>query len=46
MQLQEVLRKAAVAKSIETFGGAQQVLEMTVDYVKNRKQFGVPVGSF
>jgi len=43
---QEVLLKAAVAKSIEMFGGAQQVFEMTVVYVKNRKQFGVPVGSF
>ena len=46
VQLREVLRKAAVAKCIEMVGGAQPVLEMTVDYVKDRKQFGVPVGSF
>jgi alkylation response protein AidB-like acyl-CoA dehydrogenase len=46
IQLREVLRKAAVAKCIEMVGGAQPVLEMTVDYVKDRKQFGVPVGSF
>ncbi|MBL7210078.1 MAG: acyl-CoA/acyl-ACP dehydrogenase, partial [Dehalococcoidia bacterium] len=46
VQLQEVLRKAAVAKCAEMVGGAQQVLEMTVDYVKERKQFGVPVGTF
>jgi len=46
IQLQAVLRKAAVAKCAEMVGGAQQVLEMTVDYVKDRKQFGVPVGSF
>jgi len=45
-QLQQVLLKAAVAKCAEMVGGAQQVLEMTVDYVKERKQFGVPVGSF
>ena len=46
IQLQEILRKAAVAKCAEMVGSAQQVLEMTVDYVKDRKQFGVPVGSF
>lgn len=45
-QLQQVMLKAAVAKCAEMVGGAQQVLEMTVDYVKERKQFGVPVGSF
>lgn len=46
IHLREVLRKAAVAKCVEMVGGAQQVLEMTVDYVKNRKQFGFPVGAF
>ena len=46
IQLREVLRKAAVAKCVEMVGGAQQVLEMTVDYVKDRKQFGLPVGAF
>lgn len=45
-QLQDILARAAVAKCAEMVGGAQQVLEMTVDYVKERKQFGVPVGSF
>ena len=28
------------------FGGADRVLEMTVEYVKQRIQFGRPVGSF
>jgi alkylation response protein AidB-like acyl-CoA dehydrogenase len=46
IRLRKVLQKAAVAKCIEMVGGAQQVLEMTVDYVKNRKQFGLPVGAF
>jgi len=46
IQLREVLRKAAVAKCIEMVGGSQQVIEMTVDYVKDRKQFGLPVGAF
>jgi alkylation response protein AidB-like acyl-CoA dehydrogenase len=45
-QLQDILTKAAVAKSAEMVGGAQYVLEMTVNYVKDRRQFGVSVGSF
>ena len=44
--LENILRKAAVAKCAEMVGGAQKVLEMTVDYVKDRKQFGVAVGTF
>lgn len=44
--VERVLQKAAVAKCAEMIGGAQQVLEMTVDYVKQRVQFGRPVGSF
>jgi alkylation response protein AidB-like acyl-CoA dehydrogenase len=35
---------AAVAA--EVVGVCQRGLEMTLDYVKDRKQFGVPVGSF
>jgi alkylation response protein AidB-like acyl-CoA dehydrogenase len=35
---------AAVAA--EVVGVCQRALEMTLDYVKDRKQFGVPVGSF
>ncbi len=30
----------------EVIGLCQRALEMTVEYVKDRKQFGVPVGSF
>ncbi|MFZ0388711.1 MAG: acyl-CoA dehydrogenase family protein [Solirubrobacteraceae bacterium] len=36
----------AVAVASEVIGVCQRALEMTVDYVKERKQFGVPVGSF
>jgi alkylation response protein AidB-like acyl-CoA dehydrogenase len=36
--------RAAVAA--ELVGVCQRALEMTLDYVKERKQFGVPVGSF
>jgi alkylation response protein AidB-like acyl-CoA dehydrogenase len=34
------------AISAELVGVCQRALEMTLEYVKDRKQFGVPVGSF
>jgi alkylation response protein AidB-like acyl-CoA dehydrogenase len=37
---------ARIALASEALGGAQQVLEMTVAYVKERVQFGRPIGSF
>ena len=42
----ELLQRYAVAKCAETLGGAQRVLDMTVDYVKGRIQFGRAIGSF
>jgi alkylation response protein AidB-like acyl-CoA dehydrogenase len=36
----------AVAVAGEVVGVCQRALEMTLEYVKERKQFGVPVGSF
>ena len=44
--LANALQRAAAAKCVEMTGGADAVLEMTVEYVKNRVQFGRPVGSF
>jgi alkylation response protein AidB-like acyl-CoA dehydrogenase len=44
--LKKVFAKAAVAKCAEMVGGAEKVLEMTVDHAKKRVQFGRPVGSF
>lgn len=44
--IEKVLEKATVAKCSEMVGGAQQVLEMTVQYAKDRVQFGRPIGSF
>jgi alkylation response protein AidB-like acyl-CoA dehydrogenase len=38
--------RALVAVSAELVGICQRALDMTVAYVKERKQFGVPVGSF
>jgi alkylation response protein AidB-like acyl-CoA dehydrogenase len=37
---------AAVAKCGEMIGGAQYAMDMAVDYVKGREQFGRPVGAF
>ena len=37
---------AAVLVAADALGAAQQLLAMTVAYVADRRQFGVPVGSF
>lgn len=44
--VRRLLQRAAVAKSVEMVGAAQQVLEMTVDYAKERVQFDHPIGYF
>ncbi|MEU6185825.1 acyl-CoA dehydrogenase family protein [Nocardia sp. NPDC047038] len=41
-----VLDIGAAALACEQVGGAGQVLEATVDYLKVREQFGKPIGSF
>ena len=40
------LDRALVAVAAELVGVCERALEMTVAYVKERKQFGVPVGAF
>jgi alkylation response protein AidB-like acyl-CoA dehydrogenase len=40
------LGRALVAVSSELVGVSERALEMTIDYVKDRKQFGVPVGAY
>ncbi len=45
-EVKKIIQRAAVAKCCEMVGGIQQVLDMTVDYAKERKQFGRPIGSF
>jgi len=44
--LDRVLDIARVGIAAELLGVAQEAFERTVDYLKERKQFGVPIGSF
>jgi alkylation response protein AidB-like acyl-CoA dehydrogenase len=44
--LARVYDAASVALAAEMCGGAQRVLEMTVDYAKLRETFGKPIGSY
>ena len=44
--LARVLDRATVALCAEMCGGAQKVLEMTVEYAKIRQAFGRPIGSY
>jgi len=44
--LDRLIDRAKVAMCAEMCGGAQKVLEMSVDYAKVREQFGKPIGSF
>jgi alkylation response protein AidB-like acyl-CoA dehydrogenase len=44
--LSKTLDLAAVALAAEQVGGAQRVLDMSVEYAKTRIQFGRPIGSF
>lgn len=38
--------RGALATSAQLIGLAEHMLDVTVDYVRERRQFGVPVGSF
>ena len=44
--VQRALQRAVTGKSVEMLGGADAVVQMTVEYVKQRTQFGRPIGSF
>jgi alkylation response protein AidB-like acyl-CoA dehydrogenase len=44
--LVRVYDEAAVALSAEMCGGAQRILDMTVEYAKLRETFGKPIGSY
>ena len=44
--VEKIAEWGAAGKCAEMVGGAQQVLEMSVEYAKQRVQFGRPIGSF
>jgi alkylation response protein AidB-like acyl-CoA dehydrogenase len=44
--VEKTLQHASVGLSNEMVGGAQKVLDMSVEYAKVRVQFGRPIGSF
>lgn len=44
--LKQTIDRAAVAKCSEMVGIAQVAFDMSVDYAKNRVQFGWPIGTF
>jgi alkylation response protein AidB-like acyl-CoA dehydrogenase len=46
MAVERLGDRAATGLCAEMLGAAERVLEMTVDYAKDRVQFGRPIGSF
>jgi alkylation response protein AidB-like acyl-CoA dehydrogenase len=44
--LERMLERAAIGLSAEMLGAASRAFEITLEYLKNRRQFGVPIGSF
>jgi alkylation response protein AidB-like acyl-CoA dehydrogenase len=44
--LRAVVQDATVAMALECVGTAQRVFDISLEYAKEREQFGVPIGSF
>lgn len=44
--LEKILEKATVARCAEMFGAAKALMDITLDYAKQRKAFGRAIGSF
>lgn len=42
----KALEEATVAMALETLGTCQAIFDVTLQYAKDREQFGVPIGSF
>jgi alkylation response protein AidB-like acyl-CoA dehydrogenase len=44
--VERALHEAAMGVAVECVGTCQVMFDITLDYVKQREQFGVPIGSF
>ena len=44
--VQRVVHHAAAGVAMESVGTCQSIFDITLDYAKQREQFGVPIGSF
>jgi alkylation response protein AidB-like acyl-CoA dehydrogenase len=44
--LRRAIEEATVATALEIVGAAQTIFDVTLEYAKQREQFGVPIGSF
>lgn len=44
--LEKLMQRAAAARCCEMLGGAEQVLEMTIQYAKDRIAFGKAIGTY
>jgi alkylation response protein AidB-like acyl-CoA dehydrogenase len=44
--LRRAIEEATVATALEIVGTSQTIFDVTLDYAKQREQFGVPIGSF
>ena len=44
--IEKILQRAALGKCADMVGGSQMVLDMSVEYAKQRVQFNRPIGSF
>ena len=44
--LEAVIDRATVVLAAEMLGGMSEVFDLTLEYLKTREQFGVPIGSF
>jgi alkylation response protein AidB-like acyl-CoA dehydrogenase len=44
--LQRALAEATVSLALEMVGACQSIFDITLEYAKQREQFGVPIGSF
>ncbi len=43
---EQILDEARILLASDCIGGAEAILEMTIEYLKTRTQFGKPIGSF